>query len=206
MPSYKAPVRRDVVPAQRRVRLRALRQSAGLFRGAARCRRGGAGRRRPSCPRRCCSRSTARATREGCARHADGRVTTPKGFKEAYRAYAEGGWVGLSVDPAYGGQGLPYCLAIALTEFTVSANQAFAMYPGLTTGAIAALHDACERGAEAALSAQDDLRRMDRHDEPHRAAMRHRSRPHQDPRRRRSRTAPTRSPARRSSSRPASTT
>ncbi|MGA2793323.1 MAG: acyl-CoA dehydrogenase C-terminal domain-containing protein [Roseiarcus sp.] len=76
---------------------------------------------------------------EGCTRHADGRVTTPKGFKEAYKAYAEGGWVGLSVDPAYGGQGLPYFLAIALTEYSVSANQAFAMYPGLTTGAIAAL-------------------------------------------------------------------
>ena len=77
---------------------------------------------------------------EGCTRHPDGRVTTPKGFKEAYKAYAEGGWVGLAVDPAYGGQGLPYFLAIALTEFTVSANQAFAMYPGLTTGAIAALY------------------------------------------------------------------
>jgi acyl-CoA dehydrogenase len=83
---------------------------------------------------------------EGCTRHADGRVTTPKGFKEAYKAYAEGGWVGLAVDPAYGGQGLPYFLAIALTEFAVSANQAFAMYPGLTTGAIAAL---ATHGAEA---------------------------------------------------------
>jgi len=44
---------------------------------------------------------------EGCVRHDDSSVTTPKGFKEAYKAYAEGGWMGLSVDPAYGGQGLP---------------------------------------------------------------------------------------------------
>jgi alkylation response protein AidB-like acyl-CoA dehydrogenase len=77
---------------------------------------------------------------EGCVRHDDGRVTTPKGFKEAYKAYAEGGWMGLSVDPAYGGQGLPYCLGVALNEFAISANQSFAMYPGLTTGAIAALY------------------------------------------------------------------
>ena len=38
---------------------------------------------------------------EGCTRHADGRVTTPKGFKEAYRAYSEGGWGGLAGDPAF---------------------------------------------------------------------------------------------------------
>ncbi|MGD0719531.1 MAG: acyl-CoA dehydrogenase C-terminal domain-containing protein [Roseiarcus sp.] len=76
---------------------------------------------------------------EGCKRHADGRVTTPKGFKEAYKAYAEGGWVGLAGDPEYGGQGLPYFLAACLNEYAISANQAFAMYPGLTMGAMAAL-------------------------------------------------------------------
>jgi acyl-CoA dehydrogenase len=77
---------------------------------------------------------------EGCVRHDDCSVTTPKGFKEAYKAYAEGGWMGLSVDPAYGGQGLPYCIGVALNEFAISANQSFAMYPGLTLGAIAALY------------------------------------------------------------------
>ena len=45
--------------------------------------------------------------REGCKRQPDGSVTTPKGFREAYKAFAEGGWVGLASDPAYGGQGLP---------------------------------------------------------------------------------------------------
>jgi acyl-CoA dehydrogenase len=77
---------------------------------------------------------------EGCTRHADGRVTTPKGFKEAYKTFADGGWVGIAGDPAYGGQGLPYFLSLALNEYAISANQAFAMYPGLTNGAMAALH------------------------------------------------------------------
>jgi hypothetical protein len=76
---------------------------------------------------------------EGCKRDADGAVTTPKGFKEAYKAFAEGGWVGLAGNPAYGGQGLPHALAVALSEYSISANQAFAMYPGLTNGATAAL-------------------------------------------------------------------
>ena len=45
--------------------------------------------------------------RQGCTRHPDGSVTTPDGFKEAYRLYAEGGWGSVSGDTAYGGQGLP---------------------------------------------------------------------------------------------------
>ncbi len=76
---------------------------------------------------------------EGCMRHADGSVTTPPGFREAYRQFAEGGWIGLAGDPEHGGQGLPYVLAAALNEFVTSANMAFGMYPGLTQGAIAAL-------------------------------------------------------------------
>jgi len=77
---------------------------------------------------------------EGCTRHSDGSVTTPKGFKEAYKAYAEGGWVGLACDPAYGGQGLPHFVSTICSEYADSANVAFAMYPGLTQGAIAALY------------------------------------------------------------------
>ena len=76
---------------------------------------------------------------EGCKRHADGSVTTPKGFKAAYDAYTAGGWVGLSAEPEYGGQGLPYTLGAIINEFSSSANMAFSMYPGLTMGAIAAL-------------------------------------------------------------------
>ncbi|MFM9976362.1 MAG: acyl-CoA dehydrogenase C-terminal domain-containing protein [Beijerinckiaceae bacterium] len=77
--------------------------------------------------------------KEGCIRHADGRVTTPKGFKEAYDAYRHGGWMGLAVPEAYGGQGLPYTLNAAINEFSSAANMAFAMYPGLTMGAVAAM-------------------------------------------------------------------
>ena len=78
--------------------------------------------------------------KEGCRRNADGSVATPAGFKEAYRGFTEGGWVALSADPKYGGQGLPYVLAAVVNEFTTSANMAFGMYPGLAQGAIAALH------------------------------------------------------------------
>jgi 3-(methylsulfanyl)propanoyl-CoA dehydrogenase len=76
---------------------------------------------------------------EGCTWHDDGSVTTPKGFKEAYKLFCEGGWGGLSQDPEYGGQGLPYVLASAMEEMFVSANMAFNMYPGLTGGSAAAL-------------------------------------------------------------------
>jgi acyl-CoA dehydrogenase len=77
--------------------------------------------------------------REGCKRNDDGSVTTPKGFKEAYKAYAEGGWIGIAANPEYGGQGLPYTLAAILNEFHAGANMAFTMYPGLTQSAIAAI-------------------------------------------------------------------
>ncbi len=77
--------------------------------------------------------------RQGCARAADGSVTTPAGFREAYARFREAGWGGLSADAAYGGQGLPHVLAAAVNEYLSSANMAFAMYPGLTRGAIAAI-------------------------------------------------------------------
>jgi alkylation response protein AidB-like acyl-CoA dehydrogenase len=77
--------------------------------------------------------------REGCTRHADGSVTTPKGFKDAYRQYAEGGWMGISAPAEFGGQGLPETMTTIINEFMASANMAFAMYPGLTQGAIAAI-------------------------------------------------------------------
>jgi acyl-CoA dehydrogenase len=77
---------------------------------------------------------------QGCTRHADGSVTTPKGFKEAYRKLVDGGWIGISVPAEFGGQGLPTILTQLVNEFLASANVAFAMYPGLTQGAIAALY------------------------------------------------------------------
>ncbi|WP_207477982.1 acyl-CoA dehydrogenase C-terminal domain-containing protein [Arenibaculum pallidiluteum] len=76
---------------------------------------------------------------EGC-RFENGVVYTPKGFKEAYRTFREGGWTGLSADPAYGGQGLPNTVQFVMEEFTSSANLSFGMYPGLSHGAYNALY------------------------------------------------------------------
>jgi acyl-CoA dehydrogenase len=76
---------------------------------------------------------------EGCTRHDDGRVTTPKGFKEAYQQYADGGWMGISAPPEFGGQGLPETMTIVVNEIMAAANMALTMYPGLTQGAIAAI-------------------------------------------------------------------
>ncbi len=67
-------------------------------------------------------------------------VRTPKGFKEAYAKYIEGGWASLSADAVYGGQGLPFALNLCLYEMLNSANQAWTMYPGLSHGAYEALH------------------------------------------------------------------
>ena len=75
----------------------------------------------------------------GCRRNEDGSVTTPPGFKAAYDQFREGGWTTLSAPEEYGGQGLPGVVAVALTEYLVSANQAFEMYHGLTQGAIASI-------------------------------------------------------------------
>src|ERR1700753_1409953 len=86
---------------------------------------------------------------EGCTRHDDGSVTTPKGFKEAFKQVADGGWLGLSAPAEYGGQGLPVTLSQTVSEFQCSANMAFAMYGGLTVGATAALlvHGTAEQKA-----------------------------------------------------------
>ena len=76
---------------------------------------------------------------EGARRLDDGSVKTPKGFKAAHEAYAQGGWIGLAADADHGGQGLPYTLGAIMNEFSSSANMAFSMYPGLTMGAMAAI-------------------------------------------------------------------
>jgi len=67
-------------------------------------------------------------------------VKAPKGFKEAYAKYVEGGWASLSCDPAYGGQGLPLVVNQCMYEMLNSANQAWTMYPGLSHGAYECLH------------------------------------------------------------------
>ena len=83
--------------------------------------------------------------RVGCMRHADGTVTTPPGFREAYAQYRDSGWGTLALPEENGGQGMPHVLATVVEEFLNSACHAFNMYPGLTHGAVAVLLD---RGSE----------------------------------------------------------
>jgi alkylation response protein AidB-like acyl-CoA dehydrogenase len=73
--------------------------------------------------------------KEGC-QFDNGKVTTPKGFKEAYQQYIDGGWPSLSHPEEYGGQGLPPSLGMVQSEMTGTANWSWAMYPGLSHGAM----------------------------------------------------------------------
>ncbi len=71
----------------------------------------------------------------------EGVVTTPKGFKEAYAKYVEGGWPAMTGNPEFGGQGLPGSAGIAISEMTGSANWSWSMYPGLSHGAVATIEE-----------------------------------------------------------------
>lgn len=76
---------------------------------------------------------------QGCGFN-DGTVSTPKGFKQAYLEYGQGGWQGVSGDPEYGGQGLPKTINLLTEEMTYSANTSFCLYSSLTSGAYQAIH------------------------------------------------------------------
>ncbi len=76
---------------------------------------------------------------QGCTRHADGSVTTPDGFRQAYDQFVAAGWTTLHAPAQHGGQGLPSVVATAFSEYVISANQSLAMYHGLTAGAIEAI-------------------------------------------------------------------
>ncbi|WP_158881809.1 acyl-CoA dehydrogenase C-terminal domain-containing protein [Rhodanobacter sp. L36] len=80
------------------------------------------------------------ADEEGC--HYDKAtqtVTTPKGFKQAFKQFAEGGWTGLTNPEKYGGQALPGVLGTATTEIFQSGNLAWSLYPLLSEGATHAM-------------------------------------------------------------------
>lgn len=72
---------------------------------------------------------------EGASYLGDGKVATPKGFKEAYDAYSQAGWIGLGGDPEFGGQGMPKMVTMLTEEMLFATNQSFALYPNLTVGA-----------------------------------------------------------------------
>ena len=67
------------------------------------------------------------------------KVEVPSCFHEPYEKFADGGWIGLSVPEEYGGQGMPFTLAVAANEFVSSSNMAWSLFPGITRGAIQAL-------------------------------------------------------------------
>ena len=71
---------------------------------------------------------------EGCT-WMEGDVQTPAGYREAYRAFVDGGWAALACDPEDGGQGLPALLNAAFNEMIAAANHGWTMYPGLLHGA-----------------------------------------------------------------------
>jgi len=86
---------------------------------------------------------------QGSVRHDDGRVTTPEGFKEAYKAYVDAGWNGVAFPADYGGGGFPWLAGIAMQEMLTSANMAFSMCPLLNQGAVhMLLHHASEEHKE----------------------------------------------------------
>jgi alkylation response protein AidB-like acyl-CoA dehydrogenase len=73
------------------------------------------------------------------ARWDNGVVTTPAGFREAVKTYAEGGWVGFGGNPEFGGLGMPKMLGVQVEEMVYGANNSFALYPALTAGCCLAL-------------------------------------------------------------------
>jgi alkylation response protein AidB-like acyl-CoA dehydrogenase len=86
---------------------------------------------------------------EGSRRNADGSVTTPTGFADAYARYVEAGWGASPFDPEYGGGGLPWLVTLALQEMVTAANMAFSLCPMLTQGAVHMLsaHGSAEQKA-----------------------------------------------------------
>jgi len=90
----------------------------------------------------------ANSDKQGCTRHADGTVTTPDGFREAYAQWIESGWGTLAQPAEFGGQGMPHALYTVIEEYLNGACAGFMMYPGIMSGAVATVLS----------SASDDLK------------------------------------------------
>ena len=126
---------------------------------------------------------------EGCKRNDDGSVTTPPGFKEAWDQFVANGWTTLSAPEEYGGQGMPHVVSTAISEYPLLGQPQLRNVqrpdPGRDRRAAGQGH----RRAEGEISAEHGRRPLDRHDEPDRAALRHRPRPAEDHAPTRTRTA-----------------
>jgi len=86
---------------------------------------------------------------QGCAWD-QGSVTVPEGFAEAYRAFAEGGWVGVGGEPKFGGMGMPKAISAQVEEMVASANLSFGTYPMLTAGACLSINAHASEALKAA--------------------------------------------------------
>ncbi len=89
------------------------------------------------------------------AQYVDGGVRTPDGFKEAYKSFAEAGWISASASEESGGEGLPATVTAALNEFWNGSNMAFALCPGLSLGSDSCSHCVWFSGTARRLPAQD---------------------------------------------------
>src|SRR5487761_1873130 len=95
------------------------------------------------------ARSTGSGDTAGCTLDSDGKVTTPPGFKEAYRQYADAGWGAVPFLPEFGGGGFPWLVTVVMQEMVASANLAFSLCPLLTQGAIDMLTQHASPGQQA---------------------------------------------------------
>ena len=121
------------------------------------------------------------------ATYQNGAVATPPGFRDAYRQWAAAGWAGVTASPDYGGMGLPHSVNFACAEIWNGASMGFALCPLLSEGGDRRTLRLWRRGAARDLSEPAGQRRVDGHDEPHRAAGRLGPRRREDPRRARRR-------------------
>ena len=74
------------------------------------------------------------------ARLQDGRVVMPQGYAIAYRRYVANGWGSINAPAEFGGQGLPFSLALMALDSLGAANMAFALCPILSVGAIESIY------------------------------------------------------------------
>ncbi len=130
MPSYKPPWKTSSFLLNDVFQIDRYDNLSGFSDASARCAGGDFGRGGGKLARKCCSRSNRIGDLEGCTRHDDGSVATPKGFKEAFRQVADGGWLSLRRRRNMAEQGLPVTLSQAVNELPVSADMSSSMMAG----------------------------------------------------------------------------
>ncbi len=204
MPSYKAPVEevlfllRDVFPIQRYNNLPGFAEAtpdvveAILAEAAKLC-------------EQTLQPLNQTGDQEGCVRNKDGSVATPQGFKEAYRAFVEGGWVGLAADPRLRRPGAPLHARRDRQRVREFREHGVRHVSGLKPRRACRPDDTWHGGAEKDVRAKTDQRRLVGHDEPHRVRIAAPISASSKPRPSRMATVPTRFLAKKSSSRPVST-